>query len=311
MKTMKTFTKTIILLSLWGFAFWGCNTPSSNKNSKQSKIQDSNYSEKDVTENLNTRFVYIKILTIEPTGKEVIKGRMASADIYGTLLPSTPDVELPQYATFVHSSDIITVKDFTEDKKYQLMDEFINSLQLPRITCNYKTIKSEIKERKCLVFNTYAEASDNRFNNMSNFSETIPSKIETIPTQIDTTSAKDIPTLRVTEMRTSYLDKTKHFTEMDREKCNLTVVFNLGVKEIEIIDRATSKIIQWYNVLSENKELSDIKQLEIVFNCTDKNQTPCSVLFAMGGETFGSLTTIYPANEDGCHWFHRYMAISQ
>ena len=69
--------------------------------------------------------------------------------------------ETGSFKTFVRSSNIIEVTSLDEDKKAKIMDDFIESINF--------TKETRIINRKILVFNSYAEASDDKFTTKSQF----------------------------------------------------------------------------------------------------------------------------------------------
>lgn len=97
------------------------------------------------------KYVYVKILTLEPvTETDTYTGKYTT-----------------KWQSHIHSSNISEVNNLTEDKKAQLMDGFVISVKegMKWTINNEGESVGKITDRKCLVFDSYSAASEDRFKN--------------------------------------------------------------------------------------------------------------------------------------------------
>ena len=115
------------------------------------------------------KYVYVKVLTKEPTGSKLEKG---TEDFYvsdgigqgGHYQKGIPDRMRTTYADMVYTSDVQEINNITEDKKYALMDAYCKKVVGP-----IATTTKEILDRKCLVFDSYEAASKHKLSHKNEF----------------------------------------------------------------------------------------------------------------------------------------------
>ncbi|MBN8676445.1 MAG: hypothetical protein J0L56_20120 [Chitinophagales bacterium] len=118
-----------------------------------------------------TKYLYVLIETLEP--KVVTKPKSVQEQENelknGVSFPVKKEVK---FESFVHISDIVEVKNFKEDDKFRAIDKFEKTVRQKLSWTDYEVknqippdeyfadiYKSNISDRKCFVFDTYAAAS--------------------------------------------------------------------------------------------------------------------------------------------------------
>lgn len=122
-----------------------------------------------------TKYVYVKIQTNEP---ELETLEIPDHHVRGSFDDLFTPIESPRFAVprfYTYTSDIFEITDFTEDKKYQTIDQFEKSVryQLSIADMNFISknmganpskyhAEATIVSKQAFVFNSYREASENR-----------------------------------------------------------------------------------------------------------------------------------------------------
>ena len=127
----------------------------------------------------NTKFAYVLIKTKEP--KLTHYAGVNKTDVFGNYSETTSPINFVEWETHNYFTDIVEIKNFSEDKKYRLMDEAesITRNQTEYKNSNFSTQvlmnvsdqneiqklmnnKVEIISRKCFAFDSYKQASEHR-----------------------------------------------------------------------------------------------------------------------------------------------------
>lgn len=121
---------------------------------------------------LETKYVFIRIKTNEPELETIeIPNNHIRGSFDDMLAPIEP-IKIPKARFYTYTSDIYEIANFTEDKKYQAMDQFENSVrrQLRTVDMNFFAknmgtdpskyhAEATIVSKEAFVFNSYREAS--------------------------------------------------------------------------------------------------------------------------------------------------------
>lgn len=160
----------------------GSNSTSSNQpvdnyvpdsiNTKIEEVEGSNGPSSEIKTN-RKKYVYVKVLTEEPDGLRTIKGTDPYLTTNGDWVKGTPDKSYITTRKFVYNSNINEVTSLTPDDKYRLMDQYSNRLNLRDQFRSFngedEYVKGKILDRKCLVFDSYEEASKHKFSNKNDY----------------------------------------------------------------------------------------------------------------------------------------------
>jgi hypothetical protein len=121
---------------------------------------------------IETKYVFIRIKTNEPELETIeIPNNHIRGSFDDMLTPIEP-IKIAKANFYTYTSDIYEIANFTEDKKYQAMDQFENSVrrQLRTVDMNFFAknmgtdpskyhAEATIVSKEAFVFNSYREAS--------------------------------------------------------------------------------------------------------------------------------------------------------
>lgn len=101
----------------------------------------------------SSKFCYVYIRTSEPE-LEFVSGPYSSS-------------EIPKPLSFIYKSSVVEIKNYSEDEKYKLMDEFEQQIRSDFAIKNMQLkgkAECKILENECFVFKTYKQASEHKRN---------------------------------------------------------------------------------------------------------------------------------------------------
>lgn len=112
------------------------------------------------SDSLSTETVDVEEYNIAP-----LVGTERYKYVYVKVQTARPNYLSEEAKTMIYSSDITEMEDLSEKRKYKMMDDFITKTLGPTI----RVYNESVLKRKVMVFDTYEEASEDRFANKKIF----------------------------------------------------------------------------------------------------------------------------------------------
>lgn len=162
---MKIFVNTFLLLVI--LLMFTCNPKKQYE--QQSVIYIETPTKVDLPLQKVVSYGYIKVLTNEPVGVTKIPGTDGYLNSNMTWTKGLPETQFPKYETFVYTSKILELSDTSDEIKFRMMDDFINSISMKDMLFDGRQVFGEIMDRKFVIFNSYKEASESNFSNRQEF----------------------------------------------------------------------------------------------------------------------------------------------
>ena len=158
----------------------------SNNNVKNSTSETFENSTK-----MTTRFAYVVFKVSKPRLHHTDDKYIRSINIPGQLPTQSQTIKginYVEYDSYIITTDVVEIKDYNEDAKYKLIDEqerivkqqvsnqdvgfhidVMSYVEDPEERTRMMNTQSKVIDRKCMVFNSYKEASKFRLDNKGTF----------------------------------------------------------------------------------------------------------------------------------------------